>query len=214
MAAPQRSRKVSLAHVPSLLPALKAFCSLLKTSKTKGIVIGGVAASLLGQPRMTADIDATVLLEDKEVEVFLRQAAAHGLMSRLSNPIEFFRRSAMLLLKHVETGIPVDVAQGRLPFEREAAKRASFHKVGGVAVPLPTPEDLVVMKAVAHRPQDIEDIRGIVSVHPKLDVRYIQKQVQEFAKVMEMPEIWTDISALFPRAKKPGRPARRKGLKK
>lgn len=213
MAPSQRSRKVSLSHVPSLLPALKAISALLKSSKTKGMVIGGVAASLLGQPRMTADIDATVVLEDSEVEAFLREASKHGLTPRLSNPIDFFRRSAMLLLEHVETGIPVDVAQGRLPFEREAAKRASFYKVGGVAVPLPTPEDLVVMKAVAHRPQDIEDIRGIVSVNPKLDVSHIRAQVQEFAKIMEMPELWTDISPLFPPTKKPRRSTRRKRSK-
>lgn len=214
MASPQGPRVVRPNSLTSLIPALRAFCSLLEKSKVRGMVIGGVAASLLGRPRLTADVDATILLEDAEIDRFLTLAQTCGLTSRIADPVGFARRSAMILLEHGASGVPVDVAQGQLPFERKALSRAVRWTIGDLAIRLPTPEDLVVMKAVSHRPQDIEDIRGIVSVHPKLDVRYIRKQVQEFARVMEMPELWTDISALFPRAKKPGRPARRKGLKK
>jgi hypothetical protein len=174
----------------------------LKKSKTKGMVIGGVAASLLGQPRMTADIDATVLLDDGSIDLFLAQALAEGLAPRISKPAAFARRSAMLLLKHEESGIPVDVAQGRLPFEQEAIAKARQVKVGDFSAPLPAPEDLIIMKALAHRPQDIEDIHGIVLSHPKLNIARIRKEVMAFSRALDMPALWTDIAGLFKKTKR------------
>jgi len=193
----QRTRTIKSDQLDSLLPALRALCSLLTKSKTKGIVIGGVAASLLGQPRMTADIDATVLLDEGAIEDFLKQAGTYGLSSRITNPVVFARRSAMLLLRHEESRVPVDVAMGRLSFEREAASKAKFLNVGGISVPLPRPEDLIIMKAIAHRSQDIEDIRGILVCQPKLNVARIRKEVMALARALDMPGLWTDIAGMF-----------------
>jgi hypothetical protein len=198
MATPQRPPIVKPDPLISLLPALRAFCALLKKTKTKGMVIGGVASSLLGRPRLTADIDATVLLDDASIEPFLNQAIAHGLMPRIADPVGFVRRSAMLLLTHQASGVPVDVVQGRLPFERNATSRAVTIKVGDFAVPLPRPEDLVIMKALAHRPQDFEDIRGIVASHPDMNTNRIRKELLAFAQALDMPELWDDIASIFP----------------
>jgi hypothetical protein len=193
----KETRTIKPDHLVSLLPALRALCSLLKKSKTKGMVIGGVAASLLGRPRMTADIDATVLLDEASLGHFLDQALAHGLIPRIANPAAFARRSAMVLLKHEASGIPVDVAQSRLPFEQKAISKARQVKVGNFSAPLPTPEDLIIMKAIAHRPQDIEDIRGIVLCQPKLNVGRIRKEVTALAHGLDMPDLWNDIAGLF-----------------
>ncbi|MGH7165897.1 MAG: DUF6036 family nucleotidyltransferase [Nitrospiraceae bacterium] len=197
MAPSKKDRFVRSNHLVSLLPALRALCSLLDRSRTKGMIIGGVAASLLGRPRMTADIDATVILEDASMDRFFDLALAHGLTPRISNPAAFARRSAMLLLKHDSSGIPVDVAQSRLPFERAATIRATHLDVEGFSVPLPTPEDLIIMKAIAHRSQDLEDIRGIALSQPRLNVALIRKEVMEFARALDMPDLWTDIAGLF-----------------
>ena len=42
----------------SLLAPLVALQRLLERFDDQGIVIGGVAASILGQPRLTADVEA------------------------------------------------------------------------------------------------------------------------------------------------------------
>ena len=44
-----------------LLNALKSICLLLEESDVEGIIIGGLAVSLLGRPRYTNDIDLVVL---------------------------------------------------------------------------------------------------------------------------------------------------------
>jgi hypothetical protein len=162
------------------------------------MVIGGVASSLLGRPRLTADIDATVLLDDASIEPFLNQAIAQELVPRIANPVDFVRRSAMLLLTHRASGVPVDIVQGRLPFERTATSRAITIKVEDFSVPLPRPEDLVIMKALAHRPQDFEDIRGIVASHPDMNTKRVRKELLAFAQALEMPELWDDIARILP----------------
>ena len=47
------------------------------------------------------------------------------------------------------------LALGLLPFEVEAVERSEAHQAGALRVRLPTPEDLIILKAVAHRPKDM-----------------------------------------------------------
>jgi len=193
----QRPRSVKSQFLSPLLPALRALCALLKKSHKQGMIIGGVASSLLGHPRLTMDIDATVMIDDKDIDQFLILAAAEGLSPRRTHSAEFMRQSAMLLLQHDASGVPIDINQGRLPFESLAAGKAKTKRHGGISIPMPTPEDLIVMKAVAHRPKDLEDIRGIVESQSRLDTVYIQKHVQDFGRALDMSELWKDISQLF-----------------
>ena len=66
MAPPKRPRSIESQFLSPLRPALRALCALLKKSHKPGIIIGGVASSLLGQARLTIDIDATVMIDDRE----------------------------------------------------------------------------------------------------------------------------------------------------
>lgn len=43
------------------------------------MVIGGVASSVLGQARLTIDIDATMMIDDKDLDHFLAHATTVGL---------------------------------------------------------------------------------------------------------------------------------------
>jgi hypothetical protein len=64
-------------------------------------------------------------------------------------------------------------------------------------IPLPTPEDLIIMKMVAHRPQDMIDVKTILQTYPKLDRKRVQKWVKEFSKTLENPDILTDLKKLL-----------------
>lgn len=62
---------------------------------------------------------------------------------------------------------------------------------------LPTPEDLIILKAVAHRPQDLIDIRAIALSHSDLDKERIRAWVEEFGLALELPDLWETISQLL-----------------
>jgi predicted nucleotidyltransferase len=105
-------------------------------------------------------------------------------------------------VRHQESGIDVDIVFGSLPFEKEAVARATWVEIGGVHVPLPLPEDLIIMKAVAHRHQDLADIEAIIAAHPKFNLRRVHRWVREFAAALTMPEILHDLEALISQHRK------------
>lgn len=180
-----------------LLEPLSVLKRLLEKLGCQWMIIGGVAASLLGKPRFTADVDAVALIEDEEITGFLEAAGRLGLKPRVKDAVEFARKNRVLLLKYTKTGINVDLSLGLLPFEKEAIKRSRHFRIGGIIFNLARPEDLIIFKAVAHRPRDIEDIRELAKAHAKLNRKYIAEKVKEFARALEMPEIWQDIKFIL-----------------
>ncbi len=82
VAPPKRPRSVKSRFLSPVLPALRPLCELLRKSHKQGIIIGGVASSVLGRARLTVDIDATVVIDEVELALFLAQAAIVGLTSR------------------------------------------------------------------------------------------------------------------------------------
>ena len=197
------------ATVRPLLNALAAVQLVLDAWSEQGAIIGGVAASLLGRPRYTADVDAVVLVSTEELSEFSTVTLQAGLIPRVPNAEAFARRNRVLLLRHAESGVDVDMSLGALPFEEQAVARATIVQVSGLALRLVTPEDLIIMKAVAHRHQDMEDIQAVIERHPHLDRQRIRLWVQQFAEVLEAPELWTDIAGWLEPQSAP-RPRRRR----
>lgn len=62
----------------SFLLALAAVQRILEAFAQRGVIIGGIAASLLGQPRTTADIDGMILLSTDDLPQLLQVAEQEG----------------------------------------------------------------------------------------------------------------------------------------
>ncbi|MBT3390389.1 MAG: hypothetical protein HN413_08260, partial [Chloroflexi bacterium] len=108
------------------------------------------------------------------------------------------KRSRVLLLRHERSQTSIDISLGVLPFEEEVIQRSISHTIDDtLTIRLPTPEDLIIMKAIAHRPKDLLDIQGIIQSNPGLDQKRIQGWVNQFAQLLEMPELWEDIANWF-----------------
>ena len=179
------------------MAALAGVNNLVQAIGCDSVFIGGAAVSLIATPRYTQDIDLMALLETEDIPRVLEVAAEHDLVSRISGPIEFGEQARVVLLRHEPTQVSVDLALGALPFEREVIKRSFTIRVGGLDIRIPTPEDLIIMKAVAHRPKDMEDIRSILSAHPRVDVKRIEDWVRQFAEAVDAPSIWDDLAAIL-----------------
>lgn len=185
-----------------LLSALRDLVAWLKAKRVEGLIIGGVAASILGRPRATRDVDALVLMDEKNWGGFLTAGSKFGFVSRVANPLDFARKAKVLLVRHEPSGIDVDITFGTLPFEKEAITNAVWVDIKDVRLPLPTAEDLIIMKAVAHRPRDLADIESMIDAHKKLNLRRIRRWVREFSAAVEMPEIFNDLEKILVRGPK------------
>src|SRR5215207_498541 len=141
--------------------AVAAVQRLMDRYGGRGVLIGGIAASLLGRPRFTADVDAMLLASTEDVEQLIAAAAEEDLVPRNEDAATFARRYRILLLHHTASGISVDLSLGALPFEEEMVARSYLHDMGPLRVRLPTPEDLIIMKAIPRRPQDVQDIERL-----------------------------------------------------
>ena len=147
--------------------------------------IDGLSLQRWGEPRLTQDVDLTVISgfgrEPEYADQFLSTFAARILDAR-----EFALRHRVLLLLGRE-GIPLDVALGAMPFEERAVIRASpFLVAEGISLLTCSAEDLIVLKAFAGRAQDWIDIEGIaLRQHRRLDEGLIW---QELIPLLELKE--------------------------
>lgn len=180
-----------------LLEPLAALQRLITHFDNQGVIIGGIAASLLGQPRFTADLDAVILLSTNDLPNLIEVAAQEGMVGRITDAEAFARKNRVLLLQHQSSGINIDISLGILPFEVEMIERGQEVTVGTIQLRLPTPEDLIIMKAVAQRPKDIADIQAIAASHPSLDKERICSWVEQFGEVLDLPDLWKMISQLL-----------------
>lgn len=179
--------------------ALRDLISWLRASATPGVIIGGVAVSLLAKPRITKDMDTLVLLSEEKWENFLAQGAEHGFRPRIQDALQFAFQSRVLLVEHHAAGVTVDISFGALPFEEEAVARAISVRALGVDVPLPTPEDLIVMKAIAARPGDMADIDTVLAMHPEVDQQRIRSCVRGLSDILEQPDLYMNLDSILSR---------------
>ena len=172
-----------------------------RSQKTRGVIIGGLAVALLGRPRVTRDVDALILLPKKQWSTFLDAGSGFGFVPRLPGTLAFAHRARVMLVRHKSTGIDVDISLGELPFEEETVARRKNVRVGGTTVPVPTPEDLIIMKAIAHRERDAFDIDGLLAAHPKLNFTRIRRWVRTFAAALDEPGIFDDLERQITRSR-------------
>ena len=103
-------------------------------------------------------------------------------------------------MRYQRGGIDVDIMLAGIAFEREVVRRRKWKVVRRIRVPVPTPEDLVILKALAHRHRDLIDIAGILEKHPRLDKRRVRRVVSEFAAGLDAPDILHELDRLLKKA--------------
>lgn len=158
--------------------------------------IGGIALQRWGQPRLTIDIDVTVLTgigtESHYVDELLTLYSG-----RLPDARIFALKHRVLLLVSDE-GIPIDVALGGIAFEERMTSRTTRHEfLPGLSLPTCSAEDLIVLKSFADRARDWADIESVLARQQnRLDWTYILEQLRPLSELKEAPEIVDHLTQL------------------
>ena len=169
--------------------------TFLDARKWRSCVIGGVAVQRWGEPRLTRDVDFTLLTGLGEEEMFVDEILKH-FTSRISEAREFALTRRVMLLSS-EDGTDIDLALGGLPFEEKAVNRASdFEFYPGMTLRTCSAEDLMVMKAFAGREQDWGDVKGIIARQESLNWKLIYSELEPLCELKEAPEIVTRLKQL------------------
>lgn len=159
--------------------------------------IGGIANIRWGEIRITNDIDLTVLSGFGNEEAVAVKLLDH-FKSRLSDPIPFAVSQRVLLL-YTSDGVPVDVALSGLDFEELMISRSSEYAVlPGINLITCSAEDLIITKAFANRPKDIQDIEGVIARYKKqLDTDYILRTFTPLAELKGDASLVTRLRGLL-----------------
>lgn len=172
------------------------FDALLSKLKWRYCFIGGIALQRWGQPRLTNDIDITILTGFGNEKVYIDQLL-NQYKGRIPNVHEFALSNRVLLLVSRE-GIPIDISLGGITFEEKVVSRASRYEfLPGLSLLTCSAEDLIVLKSFADRPRDWGDVETIVVRQKEnLDWDYIFEQLEPLCQLKESPEIIEHLKQL------------------
>ena len=134
-------------------------------------LIGGQAVNCWAVPRITEDFDFVVLANrDAIIEV---EAALRALEFEYDRRDDAGEPSGPDFVRMVspQTGVIVDLQTAKTDFQEAVVHRAAT-SVSGTRVA--TAEDLVVMKLIAGRSKDNDDIRRLLEFVPALDLDYVR----------------------------------------
>ena len=165
--------------------------------------IGGVAVQRWGEPRVTQDVDLTILAELGREERFA-DALLERFPRRRHDAREFALRHRVLLLRTTD-GIDVDIAFGALPFEERTVQRSSpWIWNADDALITCSAEDLIVHKAFAGRDLDWADVERVLTrQHGKLDLAQVREELQPLLDLEGEPEAMTRLEGKDRRSRLP-----------
>ena len=166
----------------------------LAAIRVEWLLFGAQAAILYGVARLTADVDVTARvpapLSNRAV---VEALALRGFRLRFDDPA-LAEQSRVLPFVHEATGLPVDVVLAGPGLEDEFFARVEPHDIDGVAVPVVNVSDLVVMKILAGRPKDIEDVVTLLRVQ---QARIDRAQVIHLLQLLESALGQSDLIPAF-----------------
>jgi hypothetical protein len=181
--------------VNAVIRAAADLQALCESERWRYCFIGGLAVQRWGEPRETIDADLTLLTGFGGETAYVTTLLTH-FEPRVSDPLAFALVNRVLLLR-ASSGVGLDIALARLPFEERAVERASaFRFPPDVSLRTCTAEDLIVLKAFADRPKDWVDIDGIlIRQAGRLDWDYVHAQLAPLVELKEAPEILSKLAA-------------------
>ncbi|MBZ5727022.1 MAG: nucleotidyl transferase AbiEii/AbiGii toxin family protein [Acidobacteriia bacterium] len=172
---------------------LQSFCD---GQGWRSCFIGGIAVQRWGEPRVTRDVDLTLLAGFGGEERFIDPLLA-AYPARIGDAGGFARRYRALLLRTPD-GVGIDISLGALEFEERVVSRATIFSFGpGLDIRTCSAEDLVVLKLFAFRPLDVRDAEGVaLRQRAQLDWQCVEDELRPLAEVKQDPEILRTLARL------------------
>jgi hypothetical protein len=168
-------------------------------------LFGAQAAIVYGVARLTGDVDVTARvpggLPNTALIAVLEQ---RGFRRRFDHPA-LMEHGRVLPFVHERSSLPLDVVLSGPGLEDEFFLRVRRHSLDGVDVPVLDVADLVVLKILAARPKDIEDVVTLLRIHgASVDLALARRTLQMLESALGQSDLLPALDQAVARA----RPAR------
>ena len=180
----------------ALLDAYKKITEFLNSGRFNYIVIGGIAASTIGEARVTVDIDVDIVIDRKDVPELLDKLKKAGFQVPMKECLESARQTGVFQISFGDYHIDFIIASTEL--EINACQRRHEISLHGIKAFFPTVEDMILLKLVPGRTKVIADIEGLISRHrKKLDKKYLKNWAMQLCDESQDMGIWNTLSDLL-----------------
>ncbi len=161
-----------------LTTALLELSRALNARRIRYALIGGLAAGFRGRPRFTEDVDLLLHVPQLVLPGLLEDLQRAGFDFDLEGVIqEWNQRHTALLRYH---GVPVDWLKPVLPTLEHVIERASEEEWLGERIRVACTEDLIVMKLLAFRSQDLIDVQNLLAANRgQLDLQSVRRDLRD-----------------------------------
>jgi hypothetical protein len=169
---------------------------LLECVRATYLIIGGLAVGVLGEARMTQDVDILIQLNPEDIPDLLKSATDKGFRFDRKKVLETVELQGFFQL--ILGNFHVDFVIGSMPFEIEAFKRRRKIKLYNKTAFFPTPEDLILFKIIPGREKDMLDAKTIVTRHKdKLDTAYLKKWGQVISDDLQDVKVYKRLENIL-----------------
>jgi hypothetical protein len=146
------------------------------------MVVGGIAVGLWTEPRATKDCDIALAVPADVVA--LESALQRAGIAVVRGDLEAARQGGVIRCTYAAEGLPaltVDILCSGTTFEVEALKRRRSATVLGAEAYVVSPDDLLLYKLIAGRPQDYADADKLVRFgRAPEDSDYVRARAREW----------------------------------
>lgn len=181
-----------------LAEALAAVAGALKKLGVRWYVFGAQAAIVHGSARLTADLDVTVELGTVPSERLVRALVRAGCRPQVADAAAFLVEARVLPLVHTKSRFPIDLVLAGLGLEARYLDAARSTRIGGVSAPVAPAEAVVVMKILAGRPQDLDDVRAVLAASGKaLPIEQVRAELAELEGALGQSDLLPILDRLL-----------------
>jgi len=122
------------------------------------------------------------------VKVLERVLSGAGFVRRKGIPgiADLIAHHRILPLTHERSGLPLDVVRAGPGLEEQMLARAIRRRVGRRSIPFVDTNDLLVLKVLAARPKDLEDVRALLrGGSTEIDLATTRARLRELGQLLD-----------------------------
>ncbi len=128
---------------------------------------------------------------------------AAGFALRVSDFDGLFETTRVLPLLHQRSRIPVDIVLAGPGLEELFFSRIEEQSIGDVRVPIASAEDIVVMKVLAGRSKDLEDVAAIMRARGAgLDIERIRTTLRLLEAALNRSDLTSELDRVLARTRR------------
>ena len=158
-----------------------ALLELVRTFESHAVpyaLIGGLASGFRGRPRFTEDVDVLVRVAQLKLPGLLQDLQSRGFSLDMVETVREWNEHHLAQIHYQD--VAIDWLKPLLPCLDHALDRAPLEAWPDANVRIASAEDLILLKVLAMRPQDVFDIQNLLAANSGLlDLELIRRELQD-----------------------------------